>query len=361
MLKIITAALLVYTVGCSGGEEYSLSDGSGNETNQATNPKFKCSNLSSPPFLYGERPSLASYDGKMIVFGNDISRRRVGETRSSVRGAIFDPKNDSWSTIPDPTFATGGATKIAVVGNDLYLFGLLKGFLVAGVYSFPEDNWKQIELPDGIRHPGGSLAYGDYLNGFSVGTFESGTKIMINAIRNGYYDYSNAYHFSYDPKQNQWTPKRSMAFKAHMGMAINIGDEVYFAGSWASGVVKILNLDSGKKRSLEDVPNLISSSAAAVGNQLVVWGGVTQTYGEVPADQGYIYNTNDNSVTALPDSPFLPRRSHGATTIGNKVIFWGGLTQEKSGPGITVGESGRRVLNDGAVFDMVEKQWICKQ
>jgi hypothetical protein len=322
-----------------------------NTSSVTDNGGFLCSNLSSPPFPFHEDPALTSYGKKLVVFGYSSNPEHAGV---GIQGAVFDTASNSWSTLPNPNIRISGPLRIVVIRDNLYLFGMHLGGVVGGVYSFSDNKWSQLELPEGLRDPG----YQWHIRGFTIGTIESGEKILINGIRDGHYDYSASYHFTFDPVENLWTEVKSRAILRHLGKAINIGDNVYFAGEGPfGGLVTVLSLDSGKRDYLKGAPYLHpSAAAAAVEKKLIVWGGTAGDFG-MPQDQGYIFNTEDSSFTELPKNPHVPRARHGATSIGDKVIFFGGLTQKKSGP--TVGDMERRVLSDGVVFNLSDKKWIC--
>jgi len=102
-----------------------------------------------------------------------------------------------------------------------------------------------------------------------------------------------------------------------------------------------------------------SHSAVAIGNKMIIWGGIcfydgkgkptTETklkYNSRVESSGAIFDIDTQKWTDLPQSEetiLTPRSGHSAIAIGSKMFVFGG--------------QGSRQLNDGAVFDLATGQW----
>jgi hypothetical protein len=89
------------------------------------------------------------------------------------------------------------------------------------------------------------------------------------------------------------------------------------------------------------------TTAAFVGDRLVVWGQIFRPAGDQP--QGAVLDTKSMTWRPMPNAPVVPRYRCVTAVIGDRLLLWGGygpLAPDRIGP-----------LGDGAVYDAVKDVW----
>lgn len=306
---------------------------------------FKCSNLSKSPLKGRFSIIVGAYKSEIVIFGGkDETRRFVFD------GEVFDTATDTWSKIESPKFEIGkSGFRGAVVDGKLFVFGL-KGaptdssypLNTAAFYDLESRQWTEVSVPSNFT---------------SLGSFvvaAAGSRIFIHGLGANYF--RNARWSIFDPETLLWTEPKGGIMDT-VGYPAVVEAKVYFLGDSYSGN-RLLEIDSNQQKSLSLQNSGINTAAIAVGDNLVYWGGDSGTDAgrRDPkfSDKGGIYNTLTNQETKMPSSPFALRSFHGATFIGKKVIFWGGLGGSASYPDMPV-----EPLASGAVFDLDLNKWIC--
>lgn len=190
--------------------------------------------------------------------------------------SFYNPKTKSWSKLnPIPKAFGYGAT--AQIGKDLYLFGGADGDgnLNKDVYRLRNGNWSKIgESPNGFVYPAYSVVGSKvYIFGGS-GSPSDVTKVTNETL-------------VYDSKTNQWNK---------------------------------LDAFPGAPRQI--------FSAAAVGKNIYVFGGVTQKVGEkfYNLDDAFRLDTKTNKWSAIKKMP-IAMRAFWAGSDGKNVYLIGGYSE----------------------------------
>ncbi len=100
-------------------------------------------------------------------------------------------------------------------------------------------------------------------------------------------------------------------------------------------------------------PEVRSEAASAwTGHDLLIWGGyVFEGSGDKPPnDDGFMFDGDTRSWSAMPASPLSPRSAAASAWTGSELLIWGGWdgTDEGATPG---------VLGDGAAYDPAAASW----
>jgi N-acetylneuraminic acid mutarotase len=83
--------------------------------------------------------------------------------------------------------------------------------------------------------------------------------------------------------------------------------------------------DSWMPTSLMNVPlGRVAHTAVWTGNEMIVWGGVDETFNDTNTGGRYNPSTDDWTATSLADAPSA-RDSHTAVWTGSQMIVWSGL------------------------------------
>ena len=93
-----------------------------------------------------------------------------------------------------------------------------------------------------------------------------------------------------------------------------------------------------------DAVSVWSGRQKRSGRDLVLWGGYTG-YGGTFFNDGFTWNPDTDSWTAMAPSPLSPRANPGAVWTGREVIIWGGYDQ------------GESPLGDGAAYNPDTDTW----
>jgi len=190
-----------------------------------------------------EKPAVAFINGKLYVADGWDSK---GNPTAALQ--IYDPATDTWSTGPDNPNPLGGGAAATVLEGKLYLIGGCPNGFDCGATT--------VEAYDpGTQSWSSGTDYPNPISWESCGSINDG--IYCAGGVSSKQAYANGY--AYDPGLDKWSPIAAMPLDL-----------------WGSGYV-------------------------AANGQLLVSGGSSRN-GTIITNQGYAYDPNSNSWTALPNS-----------------------------------------------------------
>ena len=323
----------------------------------------------------------------MVVFGGSLSEGS-GYTNRTER---YDPKTDTWTSLPDPPLVGRRFSTMFAVGTDVYIFGgegdltdgarwdsatnawtPMKPFPLQGRADFSATYvpttrelvvWGGTDLAmkthaDGARY---SLTTGDWTvmkpttanarDGASA--VWTGTQVVIyggGCPPGGYCDDT----LTYDPVADAWGTIPAPALKHRtdvFGLATGPSSTLatFFGGGLFSNSEANADgatWDGTSWAPIPAIPGTVLADAARIspsvwwdGRLLYEWGGraSTKMYGD-----GAAYDPSTSTWRALPPAPLGPRQGASVVWTGSSAIVFGG----DSNPDIAVDDE----LADGATF-----------
>ena len=158
-------------------------------------------------------PALAWTGDQLFVYGGNPVPRDTETVRSSEplgNAALIDPASGDVATLPDAPFdrALAVAPAAVPVGDEVFVVGAVcreaeddrgcpAGGYRAAVYSIPDDEWREVEVPDQLKM---------ISNGQSeaVGSTSDGRAVVVLGSREGFGAVANRQIWTYSPAEDEW-------------------------------------------------------------------------------------------------------------------------------------------------------------
>jgi N-acetylneuraminic acid mutarotase len=263
---------------------------------------------------------------EMIIWGGENTNG--GHFNLFNTGARYSPATDSWTATSTTNAPSARAGHSAVwTGTEMTVWG---GFSspsetnTGGKYNPTDDSWiptSRVNAPTARQ------------NHTAVWT---GSEMIVWG---GYGCGGNCTLYSggrYNPSTDSWTSTNTInvPYARYGHTAVWTGSEmIVWGGTDAIPNHTLLHTggrynpanDSWMPTSLMNVPlGRIAHTAVWTGSEMIVWGGVDETFNDTNTGGRYNPSTDDWTATSLADAPSA-RDSHTAVWTGSQMIVWSGL------------------------------------
>jgi N-acetylneuraminic acid mutarotase len=279
----------------------------------------------------------------MIVWGGENSSHVLMNT-----GGRYNPATDSWTATSTTNAPSARVGHSAVwTGNEMIVWGGTSSTTelnTGGSYNPVTDTWTAtgtVNAPTARQNHTAVWTGSEMIvwGGSGCGgncTFNSGSR--------------------YNPGTDSWTPTSTInvAYARWGHTAVWAGSEMIVWG----GTDEIVNHtylhtggrynpanDSWMPTSLMNVPlGRIAHTAVWTGSEMIVWGGVDETFNLTNTGGRYNPSTDGWTATSLADAPSA-RYSHTAVWTGSQMIVWSGFMESCDVP------------NGGARYEPITDSW----
>lgn len=169
------------------------------------------------------------------------------------------------------------------------------------------------------------------------------------------YDSKRVGGLKYDLDERRWRPVRGAPLWWRVGYAAAaVGDQIIVWGGTSNrgNHVDGARYDVGDDRWRKLAPSPLGArydhSAVSTGDEVIFFGGARESSSS-SSRAGAIYAPADDRWRRIPRAPLEGRRNHVAVWTGDAMIVWGGYAGERGVP--------RGRFADGAAFDPVTGAW----
>jgi len=280
---------------------------------------------------------------EMIIWGGEGANSTLLNT-----GGRYNPATDSWTTTSTANTPTARTRHTAVwTGSEMIVWGgnsSTTELNTGGRYNPTDDSWTATSTANAptarqnhtaVWSGAEMIVWGGYGCGGNC-TFISGGR----------------YNASTDTWLATSTTNAPVARWDHT--AVWTGSEMIVWGG-ADGIVNHTYLHTGGRynpasdswmpTSLMNVPlGRIAHTAVWTGSEMIVWGGVGETFNDTDTGGRYNPSTDGWTATSLADAPSA-RDSHTAVWMGSQMIVWGGYIPSCD------------VRNSGARYEPITDSW----
>lgn len=158
----------------------------------------------------------------------------------------------------------------------------------------------------------------------------------------------------YDPKTNKWSAGKHLPKAFGYGVTAMIGKDIFLLGGVdGDGVANtdIYRLRKGSWSKIGESPAaFIFPAYATVGKNVYVFGGTSSSTDVSKASRSvWIFDTKSNKWESGPEIPGEPRQIFSAAAVGTEIYVFGGITQK-------AGETLRN-LDDAYRFSTKKNTW----
>jgi N-acetylneuraminic acid mutarotase len=262
---------------------------------------------------------------EMIVWGGSFVDN--GGLHLFNTGARYDPATDSWTSTSTTKAPDARSSHAAVwTGSEMIVWGgsnATSELNTGGKYNPTADNWIPTST---VNAPTARQNHTAVWTGSEMivwGGYGCGGNCTLNSGGR------------YNPAMDSWaaTSVTNVAYARWGHTAVWTGSEMIVWGGTdeipnhtylhTGGRYNPAN-DSWMPTSLMNVPlGRIAHTAVWTGSEMIVWGGVDETFNDTNTGGRYNPSTDDWTATSLADAPSA-RDSHTAVWTGTQMIVWSG-------------------------------------
>ncbi|HVV21729.1 MAG TPA: carboxypeptidase regulatory-like domain-containing protein [Pseudonocardiaceae bacterium] len=244
--------------------------------------------------------AVASHDGKVYAVGGTDGFEKSGSAY------VYDASSNAWSTIA-PLPESMSAATAGFVGDTLYVAGGWDSQSNASTHVYAYDTTKNTwtraaDLPVGLAAAGSAVV--------------AGKLYVVGGCTSSQCTPESAAVYSYDPGNDTWTKQPDyptpVAFTACGSAAAQV---ICAGGVFNSGLTATYALGAAGWTKRADLPvDAWGAAAASANGRFEVIGGAINN-GAAVTNQGYEYDPNTNSWTALPNANNATYRGGAACGI----------------------------------------------
>lgn len=158
----------------------------------------------------------------------------------------------------------------------------------------------------------------------------------------------------YNPETGKWSTVRPIPKAFGYGVTATIGDDIYLLGGVdQDGIAntEIYRSDKGEWTRIGESPApFIYPAYSTIGEKIYVFGGSASAADVTrAASRAWMFDTGSGQWKSLPPIPGDPRQIFSAAAVGKDIFVFGGLTQQAGGQPSN--------LDDAYRFDTVIGKW----
>lgn len=141
----------------------------------------------------------------------------------------------------------------------------------------------------------------------------------------------------YDPKTNKWSAGKPLPKAFGYGVTAVVGKDIFLLGGADSDGQPNRAIFRFRKGSWENVGEspaaFIYPAYATVGKKIYIFGGSSSSTDVAASSRNvWIYDTTTNKWESGPEIPGVPRQIFSAAAVGAEIYVFGGITQKSGEP-----------------------------